>query len=100
MNPLEASVAIVLCALCFGFFLGGMFESGPGIGGIWGLLFLLFAVLAGMMLVEDGPIRPLWLQYLVLGVAPFGVGLGLRYLLSRRSPGNGTSDDSAEGVGD
>lgn len=53
------------------------------------MMFLLFAVAAGMMLVGDGPIRPLWLQYLLLGVVPLIAGLAARWvstrMLSRRS---------------
>lgn len=52
-------------------------------------MFLLFAVAAGLMLVADGPVRPLWLQYLLLGVVPLLAGITARWvstrMMSRRS---------------
>jgi len=88
MSAMEAALALVVCAFMAGFVGGSVFEADEAGGtGRWGLLFLVFAICAGLMLVGDGPIRPLWLEYLILGAVPLGAGLLTRWLLGRSLAG-------------
>lgn len=84
MTSSEVVPALIVCSFMFGFVAAGAFETQTlRSSGIWGLMFLIFAVAAGMMLVGDGPIRPLWLQYLVLAFIPLIVGIVARWILGR-----------------
>lgn len=81
----SAAPGLVVTAFVAGFVFGGIFETHSVRGaGLYGLFFLVMAVACGFILVEHGPIRPLWLQYLLLGGVPLLLGLLARWALGRR----------------